>query len=138
MELELKHLAPYLPYKLQWQLWISENDNGIREMEAKDIGGICAYENWKPFLRPLSQLTEEIEHNGDRVDVLKELGLFKENVSNGKIVDFRTGKQIKIGHLEYARVEILVKYHFDVFALIEQGLALPKEPLSNDKRFKNQ
>jgi len=140
--LQLKHLAPYLPYGLKMKR-VSINIAKDVEYTLKSLskGTNVSFANcvesehvyykdelmfWKPLLNPLSRLTGPIEHNGNEVDVLRELGLFKESVSGNSIVDFRTGDKIPYDCLEYGRIEILLQYHFDVFGLIEKGMALEK------------
>lgn len=79
-ELELKHLAPYLPYGLKLQYVVREKVEQIGIMKSISHNedetnptrvSISAMYNeehiwmFKPLLRPLSQLTQEIEHNGE-------------------------------------------------------------------------
>lgn len=85
MQLELKHLAPYLPYGLKGKM--VEGDS-IYDVISIDIYGNLdilsenkfdndniGIEGLKPILRPLSDLTREIEHNKENVvpiiDLLK-------------------------------------------------------------------
>jgi hypothetical protein len=81
--LELKHLAPYLPYKLmisqprlgkneaylmygfkwseyanEWVVFIDDSKHG--DYQSSYLKGV------KPIFRPLSDLTEEIEVNGEK------------------------------------------------------------------------
>ncbi len=150
--LELKHLNPYptgLILQQDMEQWhpshFKEGETRVKDVVYKGFieseypsvfydfidkkGGGNDYINaFKPYLRPLSQLTQEIEHGGKIVNVLGDkLGLFQESVVGNKIVDFRNGIEIPFEHLEYRRVEILLKYHFDVFGLIEKGLAIEKK-----------
>lgn len=71
--LELKHIAPYLPYELSYL-------NTLRnEVELLTIYAFANYtalfraNNYKPILRPLSYLTKEIEHNGEKFVPIKNL-----------------------------------------------------------------
>ena len=67
MKLELKHLAPYLPYELKY--FFKGSVQEIRTLESGDLGKIMLEwfnESKKPILRPLSDLTEEIEVNGNK------------------------------------------------------------------------
>ena len=67
MKLELKHLAPYLPYGLKYVKY-SYNNSPIRHdiMQGVSTNGIYAcgditplsFKNCKPILRPLSDLTK--------------------------------------------------------------------------------
>ena len=94
----------------------------------------------KPLLRPMSDLFENIVHNGEIVcvaNLIKEDAFvlhelyydlsFKENAlilrSLGEVMDFD-----KLSELPYFVVEILLKYHFDVFALLDNDFA---EPIKN-------
>jgi len=136
-KITLKELAPYLTYGLNWDL--SETEYGKIEkhrltecklisisvddlftpiglrtnIEAHNKGIMFVNLNTgKPILRPLSYLTKEIEYNG----------------TGGKlsILD----KYVKLAQqgcaflLPYSEFEILLKFHFDVFSLIDKGLAI--------------
>ena len=70
MELQLKHLAPYLPYRLKvtkddWGR-VFKMDNDGTTLNCIGIDYILNI-NAKPILRPLSDLTKEIEVNGGYV-----------------------------------------------------------------------
>lgn len=75
-KLTIEHLAPYLPYGLKVQLQYGDSEpmtiNGLSDIEEYDdikikVGYMDGEHIWmfKPYLRPLSQLTEEITHNGE-------------------------------------------------------------------------
>ena len=83
MNLELKHLTPYLPYDLKG---ISKDENlGIEIVKGYSTygnnRGICLttnvddidIEGFLPILRPLSDLTKDIEVNGERFVPIKKL-----------------------------------------------------------------
>lgn len=123
MKLELKHLAPYLPYGITGQF----NLNQIREdykielrtkiMREDNVDFFLKY--CKPILRPLSDLTKdnfELIYKGtdDNSDIIKYLS---EHINNGK-------GHIAIQQIDYWRVVVLLKHHFDVFGLIDKGLAI--------------
>lgn len=134
MKLELKHLSPYLPYGLMIQgnthgevAEMSEvNENNVN---IKDRG--FTYGWWadifdiKPILRPLSDLTKEIEYNGEKF------------LGSDEFTDNEWGEFLSLEHipkmfykkgltsiLDYDSVLELIKRHFDIFALIPQGLAI--------------
>lgn len=86
MKLEIKHIAPYLPYGLKVDLLYSEYHEAQTGVELYRIEtGKTKSTNWKvdpyvivgdieceinyikPLLHPLSKLTEEIEHNGETI-----------------------------------------------------------------------
>jgi hypothetical protein len=92
MKLELKHIAPYLPYGLKVQCvrhWIEYGEQHILELNgiANNNGCQWQYEfrhkedlrfvdinaKFKPVLRPLSQLNIEIEHNGEKFVPINKL-----------------------------------------------------------------
>lgn len=178
MKLELKHLAPYLPYDLKYypsdesdlfsDLYADNSPysswNYNLALEAKDELALkisnsfltqkkpfFSYEDGemflgqfnsslgfdvddvyasevKPILRPLSDLTKEIEVNGkkkipcnlifpcDSLD--NDFGIFSyqyaETLQKQKINFF----------LDYNQWSLLFKWHFDVFGLIENNLAI--------------
>jgi len=155
-KLTLEHLAPYLPYGV---LFISEMDkpydeygrqpiwtlNGISEM----FGDYClltkqnsdAYDivTCKPILHPLSELTKEIEHNGDTfVPILKWCDLpdwatvISKGYSNkhyyatfGIEDDIVTYKiPTDVNSMNYYTVQKLFSWHFDLHGLIDKNLAV--------------
>ena len=159
MKLELKHLAPYLPYGLKIKV---ENgiDNGVFELQPvmltiQDHEGINKFDKWfvqyesKPLLRPLSDLTKEIEYNGERfipIEKILSLTIYGNKDTSYtwdseilKIWDLNAGDLTlmefdpqNIDALEYFIVQMLFEWHFDVFGLINQGLAIRKETLTRD------
>lgn len=119
-KLELKHLAPYLPYGVKvrsrqettYILNIFSNMRG-EGLESRDIYS-CLDNQYKPILRPLSDLTKEIEHNGDRFVPSKALSCW----------DLDGISLIDIPHIPVNLYELFLKWHFDVFGLIDKGLAI--------------
>ena len=115
MKLELKHLAPYLPYKLRiktkygWDTMATLNEyevNGDHEDSYSYEDHPDEVLEFKPILRPLSDLTD--------IEVEKlEYGYIN------SIIEKLKSKEIELIVYEY-----LVKNHFDVFGLIEKGLAI--------------
>ena len=160
-KLELKHIAPYLPY----QLMVYDDDLGItRIIEIDDIGdGEClfldnkgdstntsrGFDDIKPILRSL----ESISSRG-----IKELGeeVFGEQLKDAKYTMINTSfSSVNIDIDDFFRIQIQLtdtmvitandsgdnvpvglkvfewffKNHFDVFGLIEKGLAIDKNKL---------
>lgn len=71
-ELTLEHLAPYLPYGLNL-IYHQFGDPRTTKMTIRDIETVLMLVNRHvenkarfPILRPLSDLTKEIEHKGER------------------------------------------------------------------------
>jgi hypothetical protein len=116
-----EHVAAYIGKGLTCKLRWSRKKyslNGIRWGKAVLIGrdGITVY---KPLpdvilcVRPLSQLTETIEHNGERF------------VANQRIGRPNVEMTIDPTLLPYYIVTYLHSLHFDTFGLIDSGLAEP-------------
>jgi hypothetical protein len=146
IKLELKHLAPYLPYGLNAK---ASDDNTIRTVtllhctyDTKTVGlkhllhGGTFLKKHKPILRPLSDLNTEFEGNEHSINALIEkkygldYGIFSHykgflnieldgdpllRYDSNKCLDFKVIFEIQ---------EHLFKHHFDVFGLIEKGLAI--------------
>ena len=117
MKLELKHLAPYLPYCLN--IYINDLRDHVNNFTLelyKDISlkDVIDNEN-KPILRPLSYLTKQIEHNGEKF-LLIDFLLDKDIIVYNPNIDYRL--------LRFGDIEKLLKHHFDVFGLIDKGLAI--------------
>lgn len=190
--MELKHIAPYLPYGLKGNLVNLEYfDSQIccelyrietgktKESDKYDITvivGDCESElkDFKPTLRPLSDLTKEIEHNGERFVPLeemlrankhefKELPLITkcetkiyerdndtfctiEYLNNDKSVSsFSYSSQYRrfidrnetygkpyATPYQYDLFEMLYKWKFDIFNLIEKGEAIDVNTLQTN------
>ncbi len=130
MKLELKHLAPYLPYGLKvrrdYELMSPPptkhsvmltvqgiHDDGI--LTTLEFGAV-KFSECKPILRPLSDLTKEIEHNGEKFVPFEKVGIWE-----GKRPLKHTGR---ILCWPYEAIEDLISWHFDVFNLIENNLAI--------------
>jgi hypothetical protein len=114
MKLKIEDLAPYLPYGLK-----IKTNNQIIEMLASElhhsyytsINNVIEGVGHKPILRPLSDLTEDV------VIEIGIIGIDVDNVLNAVIHN-------DMSYMEYSVHTILVKNHFDVFGLIEKGLAI--------------
>ena len=149
MELELKHLAPYLPYGLK------VNRNGTDwsyELESCNKDGVITdtsfqhyweYEVIKPILRPLSSLYTEMEDGKvPIVEIYKKMFVFP-RIKEYKIEDgclkfdkhtFEWVDEFRAfsldGDTAYITIEVsdyLDSLHFDWrYGLIDKGLALDK------------
>ena len=127
MQLELKHLAPYLSCDLKIHNLITRTTKTmigcefIKELRVRTTDGLYAYDSSKikPILRPLSDLTKEAgtidfktiytlsNHN--------ELIMFIEDIRN-EVFSFKS-------------LKVLLENHFDVFNLIENNLAIDKNTI---------
>lgn len=144
MELEVKHIVPYLPYRLKFLI---ESDSeskepNIYELKSIDIGLKMVNIGWgnaknlaeiKPILKPFSKLTKELyyqlcgksendsfgfwygKHNGDsdKRDYIYHSGYSSRQyfICDGH------------GQFNYKMMDFFFKNHFDVFGLINSGLA---------------
>jgi len=136
-KLELKHLAPYLPYKLQYLIPKHEPENifdighggGIHTMQVVAMLSMSRGSESKPILRPLSDLTKEIEVDGEKkrlIDDIQKLYptyYFAYNATDDLLVK-RENEQYTWCSDILGINEFLFKNHFDVFGLIEKGLAI--------------
>lgn len=143
-KLELKHIVGYLPYGLK----IDYKDKII------ELTGIKNYTPWssqpcvsinkdtwtylyeiKPILHPLSDLTKEIEVNGEKFVPIEYFEIGDEN--NG--IEYTSGNIKTISslyviskyniindiiYLPFGIVQKLYEWHFDILGLIEKGLAI--------------
>ena len=126
MKLELKHLAPYLPYGLKAVIRLRE-DSSLPIDDECTVNVTCfeaayldsEYEEFKPILRPLSDL-KTIEKEIKLVDSYWYVDDYlTEKCTVDKIYPLHV-----IEFIPYAIMQVLLKYHFDVFGLIEKGLAI--------------
>ena len=152
MKLELKHLAPYLPYKLQLRYC---NDDLIYELtslskpyktnnklfltgEYKPVGAsykkIRSFINsddneFKPILRNLSDLTKKIEVNGKKFVPMDEFwqmfgGGYNESAQETFIEDFLCEIKLNVMNQSFGVIQKLHEWHFDTQNLIENNLAV--------------
>jgi hypothetical protein len=138
-ELELKHIAPYLPYglkgtdnesiyTLKFGLW--EHISATLEC-GRSIGFNFLETDFfsiKPILRPLSDLTKEIEIEGKKfvpIKILKNEYFVKEidffdvfNSNEAEIGIYMKSIDYTIMPALYSVYQKLFEWHFDVFGLI--------------------
>ena len=140
MQRELKHIAPYIQHGLTCNL-MGEFDakkdtplifkvTGIDQRFIEIDNGVDHYEieseDFFPLLRPMSELFK-----GSRTAIKEIIELndsYDYNNSFTEVYDSNEDYYLDFNNaktLPYQVVEILFKYHFDVFGLIEKGLAQP-------------
>jgi len=135
MKLELKNLAGYLPYELECM----ETINGERfkfQLDVLNISNVMDDIKYsrsvEPILRPLSDLTKEIEVNGEKFVPLNYL---QDKVFMCEVSEFEITKsldfEVKCEELFYISfydmkqmIEKLYEWHFDIHGLIENNLAI--------------
>lgn len=79
----------------------------------------------KPALYPLSHLTKEIEHKGERFVPVERWGWFGENFN----IKYFNHANFKPNFEPYYKTEQMLACHFDVFRLIERGLVIDKNTI---------
>lgn len=175
--MKLEKIAPYLPYGLKGKVtltmirpWIEKivTIKGIRYyrthqpepnelwqvMEADGSLDSLQGEYIKPILRPLSDLTKEIEHNGETFVPIIELAKEFQNQTIYKVSHYRDPEihttfigekfarlyccvdgdnqrynyfDVSITHvkkMKFSLVQKLISWHFDLENLIESGEAI--------------
>jgi hypothetical protein len=122
MKLEVKHLAGYLPYELILvaRNVLSETPRRIySNLNAMNIMSLVEGDTlYKPILRPLSDLTKEIEVNGEKFVPLYVL----QRLDKAFIADFI--EVFGIEECKFSVIEKLHEWHFDIYGLIESDLAI--------------
>ena len=145
MELQIKHLTPYLGHDLKFLDLYNKEITTLTSINKKIMSlGDCKqvvelngymydledlHEQYLPIFRPILDFNKTIEHDGYVLELLYEL-------ENDKNIEWFDEDQawsylLKYEHkiestdfIPYGIMEKLFEYHFDVFGLIEKGLAV--------------
>jgi hypothetical protein len=148
-KLEVKHLSPYLTYKLKLyagEFFVKNNldvildrlDMTTKAIDASNLNGVWFIDQIKPILRPLSDLTKEIEVNGKKFVPYDyflndtENDWFEGNIWMRYLFEGNIDK-LEIGFIPYYVIQKLLQLHFDIFGLIEKGLAISYNDINNLK-----
>lgn len=149
MKLELKHLTPYLPYGVgvgcnhyvvdKTDLGIISKYNfltGVVQFSSKEKDYNTGLEYIKPILRPLSDLTKEMGFGTHKSYPMQEFYIMY-GAGSGSKKQFEKNYYENIIYtsylsLSYEAVSKLFEWHFDVFGLIEKGLAIDINTLQDD------
>lgn len=152
--LKIAHLAPYLPYELKGKYLLSDvipdTKHELRDklLRIDNVDFFLKYA--KPILRPLSDLTEEIEIDSEKF--VPTFKLFEIEYCNTDHVDNirniytnKRGSFLETSHFgtastssvnitslflnNYWKMKQLFEWHFDVFGLIDAGLAINKNTI---------
>ncbi len=129
MKLELKHLAPYLPYRVKLNLTrrLFERTNvDIRNCDFRHnytTNELYLWHNevtygWheiKPILRPLSDYTDITSKAMSDLDC---------DLTNQMDIQEFALKKMSLSSLLYSSFEVLTRNHVDIFGLIPEGLAI--------------
>ncbi len=135
-ELEPKFLTPYLPYSLKVVMegkktnvaWMStKNIAVIRPQgigEYKKIAWTHAHLNIKPILRPLSDLTKEITIDGVTFMPYNFVSTFSRETIDYLREHGEVFQDHSLTVIPYRDAIKLFEWKFDVFRLIQNGLAI--------------
>ena len=158
-QLELKHLAPYLPYGLKMYAASGKpkRRSEIEVLTTLNYHTLVSVLRRKPILHPLSDLTKEIEVNGEKfvpivfigemlgyklskfeVDGQTEYGWDQKSYDDSQGYSFgwwQDGGCFAVWYdcingdpidtvLDINTMQKLFEWHFDVFNLIPEGLAI--------------
>lgn len=141
MKLEPKHVTPYFSYYLK--VIIDEHETHLLAIKDEMLKvGLhrfpysqdVMYCDVKPILRPLSDLDKEIEHKRETFVPIDIIGSMRKTgytwncvENNGDVIlgSWDEDKREMIG-AKMSQYQKLFEWHFDVFGLIEQGLAIKK------------
>ncbi len=151
-KLELKHLACYLPYGLKIKNGITTYTM-VCDAKQYDADGFLSLEfvegiASKPILRPLSDLTKEIKVDGEKFYPFEKI--INAPLDYEKAYRVLGKRRFEIlfdndgeAYLEklstdpkgwpYYYLTYLFKWHFDVFDLIDAGLAIDINTLEDEK-----
>lgn len=171
-KLTIEHLACYLPYGLKainyfgnitiikgLQRGDESVNNDLWKFKHTDGSFLTGYlYECKPILRPLSDLTKEITHNGETfVPIMKlvkivlpnslsdewydspniQLGVERGNYFSEEFFFDENGFQYLIQGVpsqvknQYELFQKLISWHFDVFGLLDKDLAVNINTLTN-------
>lgn len=146
MKLELTHISPYLQYGLKGKYNLggvisltSKTQDEVRDKELTTHSCTFFLQYCKPILRPLSDITKELFINGEfyfvpSIILANEyleichwgenevgLGIFDEE---GEIVNLCFLDNVIVSECPYSIYKNLCEWHFDIFGLIDAGLAI--------------
>ncbi|WP_418360127.1 hypothetical protein [Sphingobacterium detergens] len=127
-KLTLQVLAAYLPYEPKMQVKREDSSTDIITLNANKILLVLDGYYWgteKLILRPMSDLTKKIEHNGLKFVPTDRINQYQTVDSDGILHLLVDGSHWskETGYWSYNTVQELLSYHFDVFNLIPKGLA---------------
>lgn len=125
MELELKYITPYLPYGLKMTYCVENGENWI--LDHRNLNALTEFD--KPILNPLSDLYNE--NNGHFNEIKRKYGCI--NISLDKehpnMFVLNNEDVVSYHYLPYMVIRYLLKNHYDIYGLIEKGLAIDKNTL---------
>jgi hypothetical protein len=122
-ELEIHHIIPYIPFKLEAEMLMYKNDyvgkkydivTGINQWDKSgELWSLSTVGGSKPSIKDIKPLLKPLEDLLDSSILLK--CYFK---SNSEIIN-----RVETNTLPYHMSIILIKNKYDIFNLIDSGLA---------------
>lgn len=119
--ISLAQWCAYLPYGIDVFLDTNAPIQGKYLLQPNNFSTVTYSGMWKPLLRPMN-VTKTLKKELDTL-LINEY----ECISDGIFWDIRNGCAVKTLQIDFTTIQLLLQNHYDIFGLIEQGLALPIE-----------
>ncbi len=135
-QLTINEIAPYIPYKTEC---IYTGTNERKRIVGADIYSIKLqnldenffvlstvfdYKEIKPILRPLSDLIPFIKERYGMLEHQDITGYFDADFLEEHSLEIDDIENTEVNHIPYGTLQVLLKHHFDIFELIDKGLAI--------------
>lgn len=130
-QLTTEHLAAHMPYGVKVKSIDIFIGDPVFTLAAETISGTHAGMNWvlsdsfKLVLRPLSQLTEQITHNGETFVPMDRV---KSEMPYSIEIMLSSVSEINPNDTPYGIVTRCLSWHFDVFSLGDNGPCVYMNP----------
>ena len=122
MKLELKHLAPYLPFKMKYKNTKNDKIYTMRSLSSEinmvdfGWGDAMEFNEVIPILKPMCDILKPIDYDERNISYASELKLYNSADKDYAIT-------MTLG-LDFDVIIQLIQWNFDVFGLISKGLAI--------------
>lgn len=125
-EKNLKKLIHFSKVYLPYDVLISNGTSTPITLTVNNFNSQIDNSGKKMILRPLSDLTKEISHNGTRFVPKDEINQYTKTNADGTLYLLVGGDYWESCPLkwDYQTVEQLLSRHFDIYGLIGDGLAI--------------
>lgn len=131
-KLTIQELAAYLPWEVEATYFDADREliqfckvRGWNTDELTISDGeyeyVVEFDDIKLCLLPLSHLTKEIEHKGEKFVPIEELDKYHDF----SILNYKDIMSTPLRY-PYTVVQKLLEWKFDIFGLLERGLAIDK------------
>ena len=117
-KLTLEQITPYIPYRVKGFNSIGK----IVDFTLAD-GRYHLDKGFVPILRPLDEISDYFENLYGDLEHQDVTDYFDSDFLNDCLLDIDDLKDVEEEVIPYGTIKVLVKHHFDVFGLIEIGLA---------------